>query len=121
MPATSYTFRVRQACDSADVSNWTTSGFTTDSLPCFVPTNVNVVSATNSTATIDWATRGTETNWDVRVYNTTFDSTYTVTAHPATVGGLTAGVTYNVAVRALCGSAMLEGDYSEPVSFTTTI
>ncbi|MBQ6069578.1 MAG: choice-of-anchor J domain-containing protein, partial [Bacteroidales bacterium] len=122
-PATSYTLRVRQDCtlDSLGYSEWVIDGFTTDSLPCLSPDSLNVTAVTNATATLDWVPTGMETAWDVHVwYSGGFDSVYTVTSHPATIGGFSAGITYNAAVRPLCGSGQdVIGDWGDTVTFTT--
>ena len=120
--ATNYTFRVRQDCslDSLGYSDWTIDGFTTDSLPCFAPSDPVISDITNATATIDWTVNGNETNWDVRVwFSGGFDSTYRTSTRPVTVGGLTPGVTYTVTVRPLCGINLVEGDWSNSATFTT--
>ena len=121
MPATNYTFRVRRDCtaDSLDYSDWTIDGFITDSLPCFVPSNLQATAVTNATATFDWTVIGVETNWDIHVWYGTYDSIYRVNTRPATVGGFTAGLTYNAAIRPLCGVDLLEGEWSDTVQFTT--
>lgn len=43
----------------------------------------------------------------------------TVTAHPATVGGLAQTMTYNVAVKALCNGEFAESEYCDTIEFTT--
>ena len=120
--ATNYIYRVRQDCtaDSLGYSEWTEGTFTTDSLPCFPPQGLTVTDFTNATATFDWTPLSSETVWDIHVWSTgDIDSIYRVTSHPATVGGFTAGLTYNAAVRAVCGGALEEGDWSASISFTT--
>ena len=122
-PATYYTFRVRQDCsaDSLGYSEWITDVVLTDSLPCLPPSGLHATAATNTTATLDWTPFGTETAWDIHVWFTGgFDSVYTVTTRPATIGGFTAGLTYNAAIRPLCGSAHnIIGDWSDTVTFAT--
>ena len=123
-PATVYMFRVRQDCtvDSLGYSNWVEGFFTTDSLPCLAPDSLTALSTTNTTATFGWTARGNETAWDIRVFSTTTDTTYTVTTNPATVGGLHAGMTYYAAIRALCGNAQnIPGDWSDSIQFATQI
>ena len=121
-PATFYTFRVRQDCsaDSLGFSNWYTDSFVTDSLPCLVPDSLHTTAVTNATATFDWTVIGNETSWDIHVWFTGgLDSIYRVSTRPATVGGFTAGITYNASIRPLCGVDLLEGDWSDTVTFTT--
>ena len=125
MPATQYTFRVRQDCtaDSLGYSDWTIDGVLTDSLPCLSPDSLHVTASTNATATFDWNVRGNETAWDIHVWFTGgLDSIYTVTTRPATVGGFAAGLTYNAAIRPLCGSAHnIVGEWGDTITFSTTV
>ena len=121
---TAYTYRVRQDCsaDSAGYSDWVEGGFVTDSLPCLTPSDLAVSDLTNAQGTFSWVANGNETVWELHVWNTgVLDTVYRVTTNPATVGGFTAGVTYNAAVRPLCGALEVEGDYSAPITFTTLI
>jgi hypothetical protein len=122
-PATYYTFRVRKDCsaDSLGYSEWTSDAVLTDSLPCLPPTNLHATAVTNATATLDWTPFGVETAWDIHVWFTGgLDSIYTVTTRPATIGGFAAGLTYNAAIRPLCGSAHnILGDWSDTITFAT--
>ena len=120
-PATTYNVGVRQLCEEGVYSDWTVVEVTTDSLPCFAPTAFAFVSATYHTATFSWTAGGEETHWNVRIFNTTYDSTYAATSANATFGGLQAGVAYNAQVRAMCGSnGQIEGDWcADTLSFTT--
>ena len=122
-PATNYTFRVRQDCnaDSLGYSEWTIGGVITDSMPCLAPSNLHSTAVTNATAEFDWTVNGIETAWDIHVWYGSFDNTYRVTTRPATVSGLTAGITYNASIRALCGTSLLEGDWSDTVQFSTAV
>ncbi len=121
--ATSYTLRVRQDCnaDSLGYSEWTEASFVTDSMPCLTPDSLTATAVTNTTATFDWNANGIEDMWDIHVWYGSFDSIYRTAIRPATVGGFTAGLTYNVAIRALCGSNLTEGDWSDTVQFATTV
>ncbi|MCQ2259904.1 MAG: fibronectin type III domain-containing protein [Bacteroidales bacterium] len=124
-PATNYDFRVRQDCtlDSNGFSDWAQVTILTDSLPCLAPQSLAVTDVTNATATFAWTARGYETAWDIHVWFAGgLDTTYTVTTNPATVSGFTAGVTYNAAIRALCGTAHnIEGEYGDTITFTTQV
>ena len=124
LPSTSYTFRVRQDCtaDTIGYSEWVEGIFTTDSLPCFAPDSLHATAVTNATATLDWTVLGNETNWDIHVWTPGgIDSIYRVGTRPATVGGFIAGITYNASIRALCGVDLLEGEWSDTVTFITAI
>ena len=121
LPLTNYLFRVRQNCtvDSLGYSEWVVGTFVTDSMPCFPPDSINAMVVANSYATLDWTVTGYENAWDIHVWYGSFDSIYRVTTHPATVDGLTAGLTYNVAIHSLCSADQIEGGWSDTVQFTT--
>jgi len=121
LPATAYTLRLRQNCtaDSLDYSEWVEHSFITDSLVCITPSALATTEVTNATATFTWTAGGDEHQWDIHVWNTIFDSTYRIAAQPATIGGFTAGITYNATIRALCGTELYEGDWSDTIQFTT--
>ncbi|MBQ0160905.1 MAG: fibronectin type III domain-containing protein, partial [Bacteroidales bacterium] len=121
-PATSYTVRVRQNCtaDSLGYSEWVYAAVVTDSLPCFAPTGLAASNITNATASMSWTPQGSESLWDIHVWFAGgLDSIYRVNTNPATVSGFIAGITYNAAIRAICGIDELEGDWSDTIQFTT--
>ena len=120
---TSYMVRVRQDCNASGIgySEWVFDTTLTDILPCFPPDSLRVTTVTNATADFDWNINGNENVWDIHVWSGTYDSTYRVNTHPATVGGFTAGLTYNAAVRALCGTDLFEGDWSDTIQFSTAV
>jgi len=120
--STSYTFRVRQDCsvDSLGFSDWEFGGFTTDELPCLPPDSLTVSGLTNAQGTFAWNAVGFESLWDLHVWFTGgLDTVYRVASNPVTVGGYTAGVTYNATIRAVCGDELLEGDWGDTIQFTT--
>ena len=123
LPATGYTFRVRLNCgiDSLGYSQWVFGTFLTDERPCFPPDSLRVTAVTNATADFIWAVNGNENFWDIHVWYGSYDSTYRVNTRPVTLGGFTAGLTYNAAVRALCGTDLFEGDWSDTIQFTTAV
>ena len=100
------------------ISDWTMGSFTTDSLPCFAPSNMWNTAAELTTATFDWTVNGEETAWRIYVWNATFSQSYDVTAHPATVTGLTQTTDYYATVVAVCGG-IIESETSDTVAFTT--
>ena len=122
-PATSYDFRVRQNCTAYghDYSEWTMVGVITDSLLCVAPDSLRMVAVTHSDVTLDWRPSGSESAWQMHVwFSGGLDSVYTVNIHPVTLGGLTPGVTYNAAVRTLCGTSQnIEGEWGDTITFTT--
>ncbi len=120
MPATRYQFRVRGLCDEEVTGDWVEGTFTTDSLDCFVPTNVTATPALGD-AEITWTAGGEETEWTIHVWNTAFDQNYEATANPFSVTGLTPGTTYQLAIAAVCGEGIMTGAYSDTISFTTDV
>jgi len=121
-PATTYFYRLRSNCtaDSLGFSNWVEGSFLTDSLPCLAPDSLRAIAVTNATATFDWNVVGNESTWDIHVWFTGgLDSVYRVTSRPATIGGFAAGLTYNAAIRPLCGVNLLEGEWGDTVTFAT--
>ena len=70
VPATTYDLRVRMDCnaDSNGFSSWTQVSFTTDSLPCFAPTDLEVESTDYTSLTLDWTPATEETSWVVNVF-----------------------------------------------------
>ena len=113
---------MRQDCnaDSLGYSEWAIDGVVTDSMPCLAPDSLNAVAVTNATVTLDWNARGLESMWEVHIWSTTYDSMYVAASHPVTLGGLVAGMSYQAAVRALCGSAHnIVGEWSSAITFAT--
>ncbi len=119
-PATVYQYRLRAICEEGATSSWTEGVFTTDSLPCFAPANLTATPAFG-TAQMIWTNGSSETAWNIHVWNTAFDTTYSVTTNPATIGGLTPGITYNAAIQAACGGGVLLSDFSDTIEFTTDV
>ncbi len=120
-PTTQYQFRVRAICDATEelISDWAVGNFITDSLPCFDPSGLEATATTFTTATLDWEANGIENQWSIHVWNNTFNQEYTADAHPFTVTGLDQTLTYNAAVKAICGNGAAESEYSDTIQFTT--
>ncbi|MCQ2296592.1 MAG: fibronectin type III domain-containing protein, partial [Bacteroidales bacterium] len=122
-PATSYDFRVRQNCTAYghDFSEWAEMQIMTDSMLCHAPDSLSLLAVTHNDVTLDWTPSGQETAWDVHVWFAGgFDTIYTVSSHPVTLGGLVPSVTYNAAVRTLCGNSQnIEGEWGDTITFTT--
>ena len=118
-PDMQYFVGVRQQCDSVTWSNWTIANFTTDELPCFTPTNLEVTATAFSGATLHWTSAGSATQWVVETNgagNQRFD---TVGTNPYTVTGLYANTQYTASVRAICMIGVVESDWSDTITFTT--
>ena len=120
-PATEYTVRVRRDCDSLGYSNWAERNITTDSLPCFAPTDLQVTATGYGTVTLDWTIGSVETEWVVNVFRSDANIMDTVSAHPATISGLYAGMEYSASVQAKCGGGAIYSDWSDTITFTTNV
>ncbi|MCQ2297709.1 MAG: fibronectin type III domain-containing protein [Bacteroidales bacterium] len=121
-PSTEYDVRVRTICDDGTISRWAErTGITTDSLPCFAPTNVVTSNATVNSITVAWTNdaQSIAQAWVVNVFNATTNIMDTVRTNPATINGLYDNTQYSVAVQAMC-AANFGSDWSDTVTFTTT-
>lgn len=123
IPATTYDLRVRMDCnaDSNGYSSWSQIQFTTDSLPCFAPTDLEVEATDYTSVTIDWTPVSSETSWVVNIFRGDVNIMDTVNAHPATIANLYSDMTYSVAVQAMCGNGVLYSDWSDTIQFTTDV
>ena len=120
--ATEYHVEVRAMCDDGNVSDWCAPvSVTTEevSYECKVPTQLDVIAATDSSLVLTWVPRGQETKWQVRVYNVTFDSLYRAYSPNVVVGGLVPLTSYNVKTRAVCAEGDTS-DWSVATHFTTS-
>ena len=104
-PNTQYTAAARTLCEDNMTSNWTFVTFTTDDLPCFAPTNIQVSNETTNGGKITWTPGGNETEWIVNVFRTgIIDTNITVINTPmCNVSGLYAATTYTISVASVCG------------------
>ena len=117
---TTYSFKLRQNCDTMGYSEWATGTFTTPQMPCFPPINLIATNPTTSSVSLNWEPGGNETRWRVHVFNGIFDTSVVVTSHPYTVGGLMANTTYKANIIALCGNNGNESVGGDTITFTTT-
>ena len=119
-PNMQYTIAVRNLCPDDMTSDWTYLQVTTDDLPCFAPTNVQVSNETPSGAKVTWTAGGNETEWVVNVFRSgVVDTNYTVINTPmCNVNGLYSAMTYTVKVGAVCGG--IDTMWSETTTLTTT-
>ena len=119
--ATTYTVALRAVCAASYYSPWTTYTFTTLEHPCFVPTDVTVSANTYDGATVSWTPGENETEWEVNVscVSPVFNQTYSVSGTAEyQLAGLAEGVTYQVAVRSVCGPSRYS-DWSDSVDLAT--
>ncbi|MBQ6916690.1 MAG: fibronectin type III domain-containing protein, partial [Prevotella sp.] len=75
-PNEMYTVGVRTLCEES-TSDWVTMTVHTADLPCEAPADVTVSATTFDGATVAWTAGTNATSWEVRVYNNTYDETYT--------------------------------------------
>jgi len=118
-PNTQYFIGVRQQCDSATWSDYSIVNFTTDDLPCFTPTDLNVVATTFASATLGWTSSGSATTWAIELNGAGLQRFDTVGTNPYTITGLYANQQYTAAVRAICLMGTVESDWSDTITFTT--
>jgi hypothetical protein len=119
MPGTSYIYNIRKVCDSNYYSDWCTGTFTTVVMPCDIPDNLTVLSTSGREVEIDWTAEVDTNTWQIHVFNTAFDYTEEVTAHPATITGLQPGTTYHITITSLCGGGIVTSDPSDTLDVTT--
>ena len=115
-PNEMYTVGVRTLCEES-TSEWVIKTVHTADLPCEAPAAVTVSATTFDGATVAWTAGTNATSWEVRVYNNTYDETYTTEQTTYTFTGLNEG-TFNVSVRSIC-SEEISSEWSEPIQFTT--
>ena len=76
---------------------------------CPKPQNLQLITTTNNSATIDWTPGGVATNWNIEYGVTGFSpgsgTTVNVNSHPATITSLSANTTYDFYVRDSCGNS----------------
>jgi hypothetical protein len=123
--ATVYDVKVRAICEVGDTSAYTAVvNFTTATPPCNVPTNLQVPTATitDQSAIFTWTAGGTETQWQVEyklVSSTNWTTMPVSTTTTQLIQALQSNSTYEVRVKALCGTGD-ESPFTTPIQFTTT-
>ncbi|MBR5784942.1 MAG: fibronectin type III domain-containing protein [Bacteroidales bacterium] len=123
-PETSYDFRLRKLCDSANFSEWLMLSATTLEFPCHEPTSVAASNITYTSATIAWDSASPNPEmWQVTYGynndNSTWDTVETSTPS-VEINGLYVSTSYNVYVRAYCSiEADVYSEWSEVVTFST--
>lgn len=121
-PSTRYMARVRQDCSLASNgwSDWSdTVYFTTDTVHCRMPEDVHLTDIANTSATFSWTNRGTASAWEIHVFNSTYNRTFTANSTPYTVTGLSHGTNYRVAVRSMC-DASNTSEWTDTMMITTS-
>lgn len=119
MPATAYSYSIRQICDTNYYSDWNTGTFVTDTMPCDVPTGLNAVSTSGHEIVLDWSAEVDTNTWQVHMFNTMVDEVMDATTHPLTITGLDPATTYYFTVTTLCGGGIVTSDPSDTLAVTT--
>ena len=118
---TAYAIGVRANCGDGTYSAWTVINVTTPQHPCAMPTGLTITELTGDGGTINWtAGEQGQTDFEVNIYNTTFNDTVEVQGTTHTFSGLYAGTNYNVRVRAMC-SATNASEWTAPVVLTPVV
>lgn len=119
-PSTTYDFRIRQICDEESYSLWTEGTFTTDSLPCFSVTDVQVLETSVDGATITWTdnANSSATSWVVNIFNSSMNRMDTVSTKPVVITNLYDNTDYSVSIQSMC-SSLVFSDWSDTIAFHT--
>ena len=78
---------------------------------CARPANLRSINATDNSITLQWATAGTESQWNIKYYETGDTTTMVTTVastNPFMVTGLTANTSYTFFAQANCGTETSE-------------
>ena len=121
-PNTTYMARIRQDCSLASngYSDWSdTLYFTTDTVRCRMPENLTLTDVGNTSASFAWTATGTATQWELHVFNSSYNRTFTSTDNNYTVTGLSHGTNYRVTVRSMC-DASNASDWTDTIMITTS-
>ena len=121
-PNTTYMARIRQDCSLASngYSDWSdTVYFTTDTVHCRMPENLALTDVGNTTASFAWTATGTASQWELHVFNSSYNRVFTATSNSYTVTGLNHGTNYRVTVRAMC-DASNTSEWTDTIMITTS-
>ena len=91
---------------------------------CARPASLTSINATDNSVTLQWSSAGTESQWNVKYYetgDTTTMVTTTANTNPFIVTGLTSNTSYTFFVQANCGSETSEWSvpYTTPTLYVT--
>ena len=116
-PNTQYTIGFRNRCNNGLQSDWEVRNIRTATVGCPAPEGFELTDANYRSATFDWSDDGDANVWEINIFNTGFNQTYTTTEHPFTVEGLAQDISYSAKIRSVCYGA--PGQWSPTVSFRT--
>ena len=117
-----YQVRLRANCTDkgGDYSDYVMAIVKTDTA-CTIPDQITISDVHATNATINWIGDEVANRWEVNVYNSGYDTTYEVSAHPFVAKDLVPGNSYYVKVRAYCGASdHVVGEWSDPKPFQNT-
>lgn len=121
-PNTTYMARIRQDCSLSynGYSDWSdTVYFTTDTVRCQKPEDLRLTDIGNTVATLAWTANGMASQWEVHVFNSSYNRVFTATDDNYTVTGLNYGTNYRVSVRSMC-DASNASEWSDTIMITTS-
>lgn len=110
---TEYEAQVKAVCGVGSESDWSEKVLFTP--VCNLPTDLTVVSTTQTSARITWESLESAWNLQYKAADAGWTSVNNIAVKDYLLGGLTAGTAYQVRVQATCGGET----FSAPVSFTT--
>lgn len=118
-PMTRYNVGIRHLCRGG-VSDWAVFTVSTLDHDCLPPIDFALAGGDYTRQSFTWNPAEAETSWEIRVFNSFYNSTHIVrhTAE-AVIGDLYPGTPYKATIRSLCGVAGYPGEWGDTVSFST--
>jgi hypothetical protein len=114
-----YIFRVRSICNDYILPQWSYGTFRTSLYDCAFPENLHITSMDFNQVSFAWTPDENNSRYGLHLHNSTLDSTLFCYADRITIEGLERGVTYYATVKAFCSPDDHDGDWSDPLPFTT--
>ncbi|MCR4828981.1 MAG: choice-of-anchor J domain-containing protein, partial [Bacteroidales bacterium] len=118
-PNTVYRLLLRNVCEDGRTTSPGGVQFVTLPLDCQAPRGLQLLDATTSQAVLGWTAGGGESGWLLEVWGQDFDSLYTLTSNPASIGGLEPSTSYHATICSLCGAAWQHSEYGDTIVFST--
>ena len=127
-PDHAYQWQVKSVCSATLESNWSTpiTSFSTIPVLCELPTGMNTINITSSSANLVWDVAGGALGYSVQYRPKNANGTWGAwidvlpnpTSNSVVITGLTGSLNYQWRVKSICGSGF-ESAYSANVTFTT--
>lgn len=121
-PETRYMARLRQDCNASysGYSDWSdTVYFTTDSIHCRRPSGLIATNVANTSIDFAWTPEGYADNWELHVFNSTYNRSFNANTPNFTVTGLSHGTNYRVSARSLCDASNMS-DWGDTIMVATS-